>query len=104
MIDTVNKNVILPVDENLLGCAIKKWGNTAQLFVAVEECAEFIQAGMKFENRGEPIDNLLEETADVLFLMLQMRMILGDNLVDSKMLKIQDKVRKMWGLFLQWWL
>lgn len=81
------------VDETLLWDCHKKWGTDAQLGVAVEECAEFIKAAMKFSNRGGDIGDLMAETADALFLLLQMRYILGEDNIDFYLQQTQDKVR-----------
>lgn len=52
--------------------------------VAVEECAEFIQAVCKCK-RGKPdaFDNFKEEVADVLIMAEQMRQYIGTETVDK---------------------
>lgn len=81
------------VDEDLLKQCVENWGVDAQLGVAVEECAEFIKAAMKFSNRGGDIRDLMAETADALFLLLQMRYILGEQNIDFYLQRTQNKVR-----------
>lgn len=65
--------------------------------VAVEECAEFIQAVCKCK-RGKPdaFDNLKEEVADALIMLLQMRRYIGadtvDNLINKKLQRQLDRI------------
>lgn len=82
------------IDESLIEKCEARWGHDAQLFVAVEECAEFTKAAMKFYNRNGDVVDLMAETADALFLLLQMRYILGEENVDFYLQQTQDKVRR----------
>lgn len=61
------------LDETLPQRAFNRWGGEAQILVAVEECAEFIKAAMKAVNRGGPIEDMVAEAADVMFLVYQIR-------------------------------
>ena len=85
----------IPVDEQIIVDCSKKWSNTTQLLVAVEECGEFVQAAMKFENRGGSVDALIAESADVMFLMLQMRCIFGERVFDEALNRTVEKVSKI---------
>lgn len=89
-----DENITLPISSNLLKLTNYTYGGTAQLFVAVEECAEFIKAAMKFENRNGSIDDLVDEAADALFLLVQVRSIVGEERFDQSLLKAQEKLRE----------
>lgn len=69
--------------------------DTAQILVAVEESAEFIQAAMKYINRNESIDSMIAEAADAMFLLFQVRSIVGPDIFDSKLKETVDKVNFM---------
>lgn len=89
-----DENITLPISSNLLKQANRVYGSTVQLFVAVEECAEFIKAAMKYENRKGSIDDLIDEAADALFLLAQVRSIVGEERFDCSLLKAQEKLRE----------
>lgn len=65
--------------------------------VAVEECAEFIQAVCKCK-RGKPdaFDNFKEEVADVLIMAEQMRQYIGaesvDQIINQKLKRQLDRI------------
>ena len=65
--------------------------------VAVEECAEFIQAVCKCK-RGKPdaFDNFKEEVADALIMLLQMRQYIGaetvDQIINQKLKRQLDRI------------
>ena len=82
------------VDESLIEKCMAHFGHDTQLLVAVEECAEFAKAAMKFYNRNGDIGDLMAETADALFLLLQMRHVLGEENIDFYLQQTQDKVRR----------
>jgi NTP pyrophosphatase (non-canonical NTP hydrolase) len=84
----------IPVNEQIIIDCASKWSNTTQLFVAVEECGEFIQAAMKYENRKGAVEHLIAESADVLFLMLQLRYIVGEGLFDEYLAQTINKVSR----------
>ena len=57
--------------------AIKKWGEAAQIDIAVEECAELIKALVKCTRKtnGSTIIDILEEMADVEIMLEQLKLI-----------------------------
>ena len=65
--------------------------------VAVEECAEFIQAVCKCK-RGDPgaFENFKEEIADALIMLSQMRQYIGaqsvDSVIDQKLKRQLDRI------------
>ena len=85
--------ITIPIDQGVMDEAVATWGADAQTFVAVEECAEFIQAAMKFTNRGGDIISLIEETAHALFLLMQIRSVLGESEVDAELVDVQARLR-----------
>jgi NTP pyrophosphatase (non-canonical NTP hydrolase) len=61
--------------------AIRKWGQEAQLDMAVEECSELAQALMKFRRHKKSDEwrrKVLEEAADVSIMLEQVVMIAGE--------------------------
>ena len=92
--------------EKLYKEAIAFWGKEKQLRMVQEECAELIlavshylrkvESEKNWENSG--LDNLIEETADVLNMVEQCRCIVGENQVDEirweKLAKVEAKLKK----------
>lgn len=66
------------MNKEILNKAIAYYGVKPQLGVATEECAELIQAISKLQRYGckpEVIENLVEEIADVLIMIEQIKII-----------------------------
>jgi len=56
--------------------AIKKWGKSSQIDVAIEECAELIKALIKYRRaKGNGGHSVLEEMADVEIMLAQLKLI-----------------------------
>ena len=75
------------------------YGFTSQADMLIEEAAEFTQAVNKFR-RGNPeaYENIKEEAADVLVVALQLRLILGERVIDQIMeQKIQRQLDRIEG-------
>lgn len=70
--------------------ALEKWGRDAQLTMAMEECAELIDAIAK-HLRGRQSD-LAGEVADVEIMCEQMRVIIGEDHVNAAK---EKKVRRL---------
>lgn len=72
--------------------AVNKWGYIKQLGVAIEEASELIKAISKvLRNDIDPSDttsreliDLAEEVADVEIMLAQIRMMIGDEIIDSQ--------------------
>lgn len=63
--------------------AIEEWGREAQLMMAIEECSELIKDLTKLY-RGDTVDqNVAEEVADVEIMMRQLRVLFGEETVES---------------------
>ncbi len=82
----------LKIEEKILKKALDKWGAVSQIRMAIEECSEFINAQMKFYRKRATISEVREEIADVLIVMLQMRILLGPELVDNI---IEEKMERL---------
>ena len=93
--------------EKLYKEAIAYWGQRRQMRMVQEECAELILAVSHFLrhvdrggewNEGGEVDNLVEETADVLNMAEQLRHMVGPKLVDEirekKLAKVEAKLKK----------
>lgn len=79
---------------------IEKNGEDYQLGMAMEECAELIQAINKWKRNGKMItkmDNLLEEIADVEIMLDQLKLItnqahLIEEIKQQKILRLKGKL------------
>jgi len=79
------------LNQDTLLKATRHYGHSAQKAKTVEECAEMIVA----IQHGDP-DHMAEETADVLIMANQMRLMLGPGLVDnwiqSKLARLEERM------------
>lgn len=78
-------------NRNVLKRAIRINGEEAQLLVAMEECAELIQAISHHLRKREP-KNLIEEIADVNIMVHQLKLMFGNDevqkVVDEKIYRL----------------
>lgn len=89
--------------------AVSYWGRRKQMRMVQEECAELILAVshyLRMVDRGEEwnnsgLDNLVEETADVLNMAEQLRYMVGTKLVDKvreeKLERVEKKLKRYKG-------
>jgi len=82
---------------NMMWTALGRWGEAAQVGMAVEECAELIVALQKQTNRTptpETLENIIDEIADVEMMLAQMRLTFG---ISDEMLnkRIKQKFAKL---------
>lgn len=97
------------MDEKMEGYAsileenIKEHGVVEETVIAMEECAELIQAISKVKRYGfvgEYKDNLIEEIADVSIVIREIMMIFGisvgdiNEVIDSKIQRIKKRLDK----------
>lgn len=89
--------------ESLYKAAIKKWGTTSQLYVAIEEMSEVIKALTKFmrdpDNNDNYLPSIVEEVADATIMLEQLRLIFGINeqvceAMDAKVMRLKGRVEK----------
>ena len=83
------------IDKEILNSAIETFGTVSQLNVAIEECAEFIDAVMKYRRGRVGINEVITEIADVKIMMEQMEIIFGGNskIVECEVLRKMDRLR-----------
>jgi NTP pyrophosphatase (non-canonical NTP hydrolase) len=67
--------------------AVAKWGSESQWRMVQEECGELIAAVNQFARSRIGADAVASEVADVIIMMGQARLMLGEELVDSQVLK-----------------
>jgi len=75
--------------------ALETWGLDSQILMAIEEMAELTQALLKQhfrEYKPYTKEQVIEEIADVEIMMIQMRMIYGNEEIERK---IQDKIERL---------
>jgi len=60
-------------------CALELWGHESQIDMTIEECAELIQALMKYRRKqgdhDEALESVIEEIADVEIMLGQMKVL-----------------------------
>lgn len=83
-------------NQDTLKDALDKWGPTAQVNQTVEECAELIVA-LRHHARGKATrDDVASEVADVLVMALQLRLLVGPNIIDrevvAKMKRLEERL------------
>jgi NTP pyrophosphatase (non-canonical NTP hydrolase) len=71
--------------------ALQKWGEYAQVMMAIEEMSELTKEICKVYRGQGNIDNIAEEIADVTIMMEQLRLIydINDNVCDQMDIKIR---------------
>lgn len=77
--------------------AVNSWGQEPQLRQAQEEAAELIAAINRLTRcRAGAWDQVVEETADVILCLLQLRSIVGahsvDELLEKKLIRLEDRL------------
>lgn len=90
------------MNKELLEKAIDTYGIEEQLLQTVEECAELIQAINKWRRekgwveRKDALDHLAEEAADVIIMMEQIKIILGETKInwwiDFKLQRLAERL------------
>lgn len=84
---------------DMMRTALERWGEAAQVGMAVEECAELIVALQKHTNRTpttETLENILDEIADVEIMLAQMRLTFGisDDMLQKRIAQKFVKLEK----------
>ncbi len=80
--------------------AIQAWGKNAQLLVLLEEMSELQKEVLKNINRDKDnLDNLVDETADVLIMLEQLQRIYNikkavQNRIPAKLEKVRARLEK----------
>ena len=64
--------------------AVKFFGNSSQLMIAQEECGELVAAISQYIRGRKDVYALVEEIADVEIMCMQLRHMVGSNIVDAE--------------------
>lgn len=80
-------------ERNLYRVALSTWGEKAQVFMAIEECGELLAALAQFERGRTSVEAVADEIADVLVMIEQMAVMIGEELVmrrkEQKLLRVR---------------
>jgi len=77
------------VQTDLYEKLVEKFGEKHQMYVLVEEMGEAIAAISQFLNRDRDVEeDMLEEMADVVIMLEQMKVIYGDRLIQAVLKKL----------------
>jgi NTP pyrophosphatase (non-canonical NTP hydrolase) len=78
--------------------AIDTFGEDHQLAKTIEECMELAVALMHYRDNKIPLDQVLQEVADVTIMMRQCALIFGEHVVDAhisyKMTRLDGVVKE----------
>ena len=87
-----NEKKIQAFGEYIYDAAVQRFGKSAQVDMAIEECSELIQALCKFkryEDVDEVRDNIVEEITDVEIMIAQMKIIFDGDYESEKRHKLE---------------
>jgi len=87
-----SESKIEPVPDLLYEMAIKEWGVSAQMLMAIEECSELTNA-IRGIIRGRKA-NVAEEIADVEIMCAQLRLMFGSYAVEREKTKKLARLRQ----------
>jgi NTP pyrophosphatase (non-canonical NTP hydrolase) len=83
--------------EKICKRALEKWGIDKQTDMMIEEMSELTKALLKVR-RGESLDNVIDELADVSIVLEQMTIFFGKELVENqKKVKLERLKRRIDG-------
>ncbi len=87
-----------PWEANILRAATATWGKEAQLQVAYGECGEFVTLAGRAKQGRATDEDFIDEIADNILMMAQMRHIFGEEKVDArleyKMSRLLQRINK----------
>ncbi len=86
------------IQVGMMNTALDKWGEAAQVYQTVEECAELIVALNKHVTRiptDKSLDDIIDEIADVEMMLAQMRITFGisDEVIKERIGQKFEKLR-----------
>ena len=70
-------HMILPAYHQIADRAVRKWGRGRQMTKAIEEMAELTTAILHHDDKKADLGQVLGEAADVMVMLLQLRLIYG---------------------------
>lgn len=90
------EETVIATDDDVLNAIIDVNGDDFQLGIAMEECAELIQAISKYRRYGDNQQSVSEEIADVLIVIDQVKRIckLSDKLIDQIQAEKKKRLRE----------
>jgi len=93
----------IKVERKVLQKAINKWGTYSQFQMVKEECMELALAIHKYDRADKvknekELDDVIDETADVLIMMEQMKLMLPVRLIqkriDFKLERLEERIKE----------
>lgn len=81
------------MSDKILQQAIATWGETAQMDMVQEECAELITAIAHYKRGRIAEYDLIDECADAIIMTRQLRLILGVDEVDERITQKLDRLQ-----------
>ena len=85
----------IELDDTILSDAINTYGSIAQIDIAIEECAELIDALSKFKRGRVNADAVITEIADVQIVVAELEQMFGGctKLVEMERMRKMDRLR-----------
>lgn len=78
--------------------ASETWGEDVQIDKVGEECSELSAEVSRYMRGGSSVEELAAEAADVEVMLEQLRVIVGDDVIDDakdrKLARLQDRLRE----------
>lgn len=78
--------------------AVREWGEGAQIDMVGEECSELVTEIFHYWRGRSDETDLAEEAADVEVMLEQLRVVLGDEMIDTakdeKLYRLKDRLRE----------
>lgn len=74
--------------------AVEKWGIEAQADMAEEECAEFIAASKHHRRDKVPVEDVIDELADIRIMFEQLSLFFGRDVVEERVQEKMDRLRE----------
>jgi NTP pyrophosphatase (non-canonical NTP hydrolase) len=82
-------------DTELYRCTLATWGEQAQHDQAVEECAELATALLHYRRGKAGADRVIDEMADVILMLGQLRWMFGSEKVDRAVTRKRAKLEAL---------
>lgn len=83
------------IDSEIIRDAVDTFGISSQIDMAIEECAELIDALMKYRRGRVGVNEVITEIADVQIMCAQLEFIFGGNskIVGAERMRKMDRLR-----------
>lgn len=83
------------MEKYILNAAIDKFGKDSQISKAIEEMGELITDLARLQNSHAMNVNIISEIADVIIMMEQLKIIFGEDLVETH---VEHKLKRLSGM------